>query len=205
LQALQVRARPIPGAGARSTFATAMQNWQAGGTLIDLGKEAMGAMLPIRILLFFMGAAVFFRLLGIWNGQFRRFFSDYRQRLKRQYAVKLMPRLSLGILTLAAGYGILILGVSFLIQYLVAPVYTFTEWVPAILVEWKDIQTAFWQVWQSAARLQEFNSPELSLIRFYGMLTSWFSAGAAVSLTVIWARWWAKRDRNDNISINSAL
>jgi hypothetical protein len=196
LQALQVTARPIPGAGARSIFATAMQNWSAGGTLIDLGKEAMGAMLPIRVLLFFAGLAVFFRLLSIWNGQFRHFFADYKQRLIRQYAIKLMPRLTIGILVLAAGYGVLTFMISWLITYLVAPVYTFTEWVPAILVEWKDIQTAFWQVWQSASRLQEFKSPELNHIRFYGMLTGWFSAGEALSITVLWVRWWARRKKD---------
>jgi hypothetical protein len=195
LQALQVTVRPIPGAGARSTFATAMQNWSAGGTLIDLGKEAMGAMLPVRVLLFFAGVAVFFRLLSIWNGQFRRFFADYKQRLLREYAIRLMPRLTIGILVLAVGYGALALMISWLISYLVEPVYTFTEWVPAILVEWKDIQTAFWQVWQNASRLQEFNSPELNHIRFYGMLTGWFSAGEALSATVLWVRWWARRKR----------
>lgn len=193
LQALQVTAKPIPGAGARSTFATAMENWSAGGTLIDLGKEAMGAMLPIRVLLFFAGVAVFFKLLSIWNGLFRRFFADYKQRLLRQYAVKLMPRLTIGILVLAAGYGVLTFVISWLITYLVEPVYTFTEWVPAILVEWKDIQKAFWQVWQGASRLQELRSPELNHIRFYGMLTGWFSAGAALSVTVMWVRWWARR------------
>jgi hypothetical protein len=195
LQALQVTARPIPGAGARSIFATAMENLSAGGTMIDLGKEAMGAMLPIRVLLFFAGLAVFFRLLSIWNGQFRSFFADYKQRLLRQYAIKLMPRLSLGILVLALGYGVLTFMISWLITYLVTPVYTFTEWVPAILVEWKDIQTAFWQVWQSASRLQELRSPELNHIRFYGMLIGWFSAGEALSATVMWVRWWARRKR----------
>lgn len=196
LQALQVTARPIPHAGARSTFTTAMQSWSPGGTLIDLGKEAMGAMLPIRVLLFFAGMAVFFRLLSIWNGQFKRFFADYRQRLLREYAIKLMPRLTVGILVLALGYGALVLLISWLISYLVEPVYTFTEWVPAILVEWKDIQTAFWQVWQNASRLQEFKSPELSHIRFYGMLTGWFSAGEALSVTVLWVRWWARRKKD---------
>ena len=193
LQALQVAARPIPGAGARSTFSTDMENWSAGGTMIDLGKEAMGAMLPVRVLLFFIGAALFFRLLALWNGQFKRFFAEYRQKLTRQYAVKLMPSLILGILALTIGYGVLTALISWLITYLVAPVYTFTEWVPAILVEWKDIQTAFWQVWQSAARLQELRSPELMRIRYFAMLTAWFSAITAITATMLWVRWWGKR------------
>ena len=200
LQAMQVTVRPIPGAGARSAFATDMEALSPGGTMIDLGKEAMGAMLPVRVLLFFMGTALFFKILGLWNKQFRQFFADYKQRLARQYAVKLMPRLILGILALALGYGVLTMLISWLITYLVAPVYTFTEWVPAILVEWKDIQTAFWQVWQGAARLQELRSPELMRIRYFAMLTAWFSAGAAVSITILWVRWWAKRDAAANIN-----
>ena len=64
LDALQVTARPVSGAGARASFLTDMETWQAGGTLIDLRKEAVGALLPLRVLLFVCGAAVFFRLLG---------------------------------------------------------------------------------------------------------------------------------------------
>lgn len=188
LQALQVSARPIPGAGARATFAAAMESWQAGGTLIDLGKEAMGALLPLRVLLFFLGGVVFFRLLGWWNGHFRHFFEEYRKRLVREYAVRLAPMLTLGIIGLALGYAALALGAATLIEYIVAPVYTFTEWVPAVLVEWKDIQTAFWQVWQGAARLTELRSPELSRIRYFAMIVAWASAGTAVCLTPLWVR-----------------
>jgi hypothetical protein len=115
-----------------------------------------------------------------------------------------MPRLTIGILVLAVGYGALALMISWLISYLVEPVYTFTEWVPAILVEWKDIQTAFWQVWQNASRLQELRSPELNHIRFYCMLTGWFSAGAALSVTVMWVRWWAKRKKASASTIDIA-
>jgi hypothetical protein len=165
-----------------------MEAWQAGGTLIDLGKESMGAVLPLRVLLFFLGSVVFFWLLSWWNGWFRRFFEEYRSRLVREYAVRLVPMLTLGIIGLALGYGALALGAATLIQYIVAPVYTFTEWVPAVLVEWKDIQTAFWQVWQGAARLTELNSPEFSRIRFFAMIVAWASAGAAVSLTALWVR-----------------
>lgn len=188
LDALQVTAQPVPGAGARATFKTDMENWQSGGTLIDLGKEGMGALLPLRVLLFFCGSVVFFRLLRYWNGRFRRFYGDYRQRLALEYAAKLMPRLAAGTLVLALGYALLTLGAAVLIRYIVAPVYTFPEWVPAVLVEWDDIQTTFWQVWQGAASLRELRSPELIRIRYFAMLTAWFSAGAAVALTSLWTR-----------------
>ncbi len=199
LQALMVTARPIPGAGARAAFAANMESWKSGGTLIDLGKEAMGALLPLRVLLFFAGITVFFRALSLWNGLARRFWAGYRRRLDREYAVKLMPRLVLELMALAAGYGALTLGAAMLIQYIVAPVYTFTEWVPAVLVEWQDIKEAFFKVWQAAAALQELRSTDLSRIRFFGMVTAWFSALAAVLLTALWTGWWAERGKKEHV------
>jgi len=193
LQALQVTARPLPGAGARSQFSKDMELWSAGGTLIDLAKESMGAMMPVRVLLFGLGCAVFFGLLGLWNRMFRRFFTDYRERLTNQYAIRLMPRLFMGLLTLSAGYIALALGAAALVSYIVEPVYTFTEWVPTVLVEWKDIQTAFWNVWQGAASLVELRSPQLCRIRYFAVITGWFSAFAAVTLALLAARLRADR------------
>ena len=188
LQALQATARPLRGAGARSAFSTAMQSWKAGGTLIDLGKEGMGALMPIRVLLFTAGCVLFFTLLGFWNGWTRRFAADYRRRLEGEYAVRLLPRLLAAIVGLLAGYALLAAGAAALVTYIVEPVYTFTEWVPAVLVEWKDIRTAFWQVWQGAASLQELRNPELCRIRYFAMVIGWFGAGAAILLAVLWYR-----------------
>ncbi len=193
LQALQVTARPLPGAGARAQFGKDMEQWSAGGTLIDLGKERMGALMPVRVLLFGLGCAAFFSLLRLWNRMFRRFFADYRTRLQNQYAVRLLPRLLLGVATLAVGYGVLAFGAALLVGYIVAPVYTFTEWVPAVLVEWKDIQTAFWNVWQGAASLMELRSPQLIRIRYFAVVTAWASAFAAVTLAILAARLKANR------------
>ncbi|MCE5342200.1 MAG: ABC transporter permease [Eubacteriales bacterium] len=186
LQALQVTARPVSGAGARSLFNKDMEIWYSDGTSIDLGKESMGAMLPVRVLLFFAGCVAFFRLLAVWSSRFQHFFADYRRRLSREYAVRLMPRLIIGVLTLAAGYGILALVAAVLVRYIVEPVYMFTEWVPTVLVEWKDIQTAFWNVWRGAAGLRELRSPQMCRLRYFATLTGWFSAAAAVAFTALW-------------------
>jgi len=193
LDALQVTARPVAGAGARAAFTSDMQSWQAGGTLIDLRKEGMGALLPLRVLLFFFGCAVFFRLLALWKGRLHRFIKDYQARLHLEYALKLMPRLLGGILLLALGCCALAFGAAALINYIVAPVYTFPEWVPSVLVEWDDIRTAFWQVWQGAASLRELRSPELIRLRYFAMLTAWGSAAAAVLCTGLWARFRGNR------------
>ena len=198
LDALQVTARPVSGAGARASFLTDMETWQAGGTLIDLRKEAIGALLPLRVLLFVCGAAVFFRLLGVWVRRLQWFVADIKERLRLEYAQKLAPRLLAGALLFTLAGGLLALGAGVLIRYIVAPVYTFPEWVPAVLVDWGDIQTTFWQVWQDQAGLMELRSPELIRIRYFGMLTAWFSAAAAVVLASLWARFLRGQTRHSS-------
>ena len=188
LDALQVTALPVSGAGARAILKTDLENWQAGGTLIDLRKEGTGALMPLRVLLFFCGCAVLFRLLGIWTRRMRLFISDCRQRLRLEYLQKLLPRMLAKSFLFTLGGGVLLLGAAGLISYIVAPVYTFPEWVPAVLVEWEDIRSTFWQVRQGAASLMELRSPELIRIRYFAMVTGWCSAAAAVLLTCLWVR-----------------
>ena len=200
LQALEVAALPIAGGGAHAMFQTDMNSWCGEGTLIDLAKERMGAMLPFRVLVFFLGGGLFFSLLHVWTGKSKAFFVDYRTRLELEYAQKLMPRLALGIILMLAGYTCLVVGAAALVYMLIEPVYTFTEWVPAVLVEWKEIQAAFWRVWQSAACLQELRSPQLCRIRYFAMLTAWCSAIVAVVCTSLWVRvcvYWKGKKVND--------
>ena len=61
------------------------------------------------------------------------------------------------------------------------PVFTFPEWVPAVLVEPADIQTAFWNVWQTPATVVEYRTPELLRLRFLREVMAW-SCGAAALL-----------------------
>jgi len=186
LDALQVTAKPVSGAGARATFKEDLESWCAGGTLIDLSKESMSSLLALRVLLFFIGGSVFFFLLGIWKKRLRCFIGDYKERLQMEYARILAPRLLLGtLLAMLTGLALLFAALA-LITYIVAPVYTFPEWVPAVLVEWDDIQSAFWQVWQGAASLRELRSPELIRIRYFGMVISWCSAITACLLLWLW-------------------
>ena len=86
----------------------------------------------------------------------------------------LTPLLALGYLVCAAV-------LAWLFTRLVEPVYTFPEWVPAVLVEPKDIQTAFWNVWQTSATVVEYRTPELLRLRFLREVMAW-SCGAAALL-----------------------
>ena len=69
---------------------------------------------------------------------------------------------------------------------LIQPVFTFPEWVPAVLVEPKDIAAAFWNVWQDTATVMELRTPELLRARFYSRLMGWACGFGALALGCLW-------------------
>lgn len=185
LDSLMVEGKPIPGKGAPTTFAADVRKWVSGGTFINLGKERMGATLWLRVLLFAVGMAVALKWIGWMNRRASRGIKRYKEALQHRYPSELMLPL-LGVLfLLAVGYLLGLIVVAVLMNFIIEPVYTFTEWIPAVLVEWQEIAAAFWKVWQPASTLMELRSPELIRIRFLALMVQVFSAGAVVLLLVL--------------------
>ena len=189
LDALQVEAAPRIGVGASVSFSTVCGTWQQGGTVIDLGKEGMAATLWLRVLLCLAGATALLRLIGWLNGQVRSYAKQYRQQLQVSYALSLMPQLAGMILLFCLGYGGAAALAAVLMNVIIQPVYTFPEWIPAVLVEWEDIAAAFWKVWQTSATLREMRSPEILRLRYFTLLIQGCSAATGVLL----ALWYARR------------
>lgn len=195
LDALQVEGEPIPGTGASVAFKTTVTGWQSDGTFIDLGKESMGAWLWLRVLLFLVGMMLALRFVSWLNHRVSYFFRQAKERLQRIYAVKLFPWMAGQVLMLLLGYGAAVLSAAMMLQMMIEPVYTFPEWVPAVLVEWDDIATAFWNVWQGNAVIQLLRSPELLRLQFLTLLVDGMSALAGVVLGMMYARWIGSRVR----------
>ena len=180
LTALVYEARPVQGAGGWSAFQTAAQKL-GDGTTISLIKERMNAAMPMRMLFTLLGMAL--ALWGVrWmNRRSARFAAAYHDRLQTQYAARLVGFAAGRLLLLALGYVACAAALAWLFTRLVEPVYTFPEWVPAVLVEPKDIQTAFWNVWQTSATVVEYRTPELLRLRFLREVMAW-SCGAVALL-----------------------
>ena len=180
LTALVYEARPVQGAGGWSAFQAASQKLGE-GTTISLVKERMNAAMPMRMLVPLCGLA-----RAQWGGRWmirRRagFAGACRERLQTQYAARLMGFAVGRLVLLALGYLACAAALAWLFTRLVEPVYTFPEWVPAVLVEPKDIQTAFWNVWQTSATVVEYRTPELLRLRFLREVMAW-SCGAVALL-----------------------
>ena len=180
LTALVYEARPVQGAGGWSAFQTASQKLGE-GTTISLVKERMNAAMPMRMLFTLCGMAMALWGVRRMNRRSARFAAAYHDCLQTQYAAHLVGFAAVRLLLLALGYLACAAALAWLFTRLVEPVYTFPEWVPAVLVEPKDIQTAFWNVWQSSATVVEYRTPELLRLRFLREVMAW-SCGAAALL-----------------------
>ena len=80
-------------------------------------------------------------------------------------------------------------------QYLIEPVYTFPEWIPAVLVEWEEIANAFWKCWQTPATLMELRSPEFMRLRFFGLMIQLASAACGITLALLYGRLRTREER----------
>lgn len=203
LDALLVEASPMPGMGASVSFRTVCSTWQTGGTFIDLGKESMAATLWLRVLIFLVGMTCVLCLITWLNARVRGYVQHYHVHLQQRYAVQLLPQLLGRILLFILGYAVSALLLAGLMNYIIQPVYTFPEWIPAVLVEWRDMADAFWKVWQTSATLRELRTPQLLRLRYFTLLIQGSSAATGVLLALRYARLRKKASRPANNAENS--
>lgn len=159
--------RTVPGKGAYSKLKNVLGNWQEGGTIYNLSKEKHRSLLPVRWGLSAIGVlalSLLLRLLRIFS---KRLILHEKRKLEYSYFQRLLP------IWVIKGIGMLILWavwialVYLLLNFTIYPVYIFPEWVPSVLVEWSDINTAFWNNRQDVSKLVEYRIPALIQLRFY--------------------------------------
>ncbi|MEG0513011.1 MAG: ABC transporter permease [Clostridia bacterium] len=183
MKLLVYEASPVKGAGGWTAFESAVKSLSmGGGTAISLSKERMNATMPARMLGILCGLAVMLYVLSLLGRAFRTFMRRYRERLMVTYAARMLWWTFWRGALLLLGYAACALVLAQLFVWLLEPVYTFPEWVPAVLVEPKDIQNAFWNVWQKPASAVEYRTPELLRLRFFRELCGWTAGLAALLL-----------------------
>lgn len=186
--ALCLTARPVPGAGGWSAFEAATAGLNVKGTATSLPKEKMNAALPLRVLICLFGMMALWFAVRALNARATRTYLAYRDRLRGQYAVRLLPWLLVRAVPLLVGYAACAWLFAQVFMALVEPVYTFPEWIPKVLVEPKDIGEAFWNVWTKQAGLVEMRSPQLLRIRFYQLLMGWACGTMGIAGAMLAAR-----------------
>ncbi|NLO84065.1 MAG: ABC transporter permease [Clostridiales bacterium] len=188
LTELIYEAEPIKGAGGWAAFQNGIQSFGAAGTTISLSKERMNAAMPLRLLLVICGMVIGLFFLRLLNRSFLELAASYKTKLVTNYAKNLLWWVGWRGLILLIGYVVCVYALAQLFVLLINPVYTFPEWIPAILVEPKDIQNAFWNVWQKPATAAAWRTPELLRLQFFRELIAWSCGACALILGSIWGR-----------------
>ncbi len=191
--ALIVEAAPLPGVGASVSFSGVCSLWRSGGSFIDLGKEAVGAAIWARVLVFIIGVIALVKGIRWINGRVQVAMAWHRRALQRRYAMQLLPQTIGLVLMLLLGYAVAAGLAALLLDFILQPVYVYPECVPAVLVEWDEIQRTFWQVQQSAASFRELRTPELLRLRYFAGLIR-ISCAAMATLMCLLLR---KHDPSD--------
>ena len=170
-----VSALPVKGGGARVAFKTSMDSFAPSGSLWDLNREAVGATLVLRVFLFIAGLTALILAIRFLNKAVLRFADSYQSRLRRAYALRLLPWFIWRTLLFAIGYGACAGLFALLVGYILEPVYIFPEWIPTVLVEWKDINEAFWKVWQQDAQVMSLRSSQVMRLKFFTTVLQWMT------------------------------
>jgi hypothetical protein len=167
LDTLTVSGKPIKGMGADTAFPDIAGGWKSGGNYYNLNREAEYSLLTARILGFFIGMWICVSLIKRWTYFMRRAVERYRTKLELEYASRIICPLLLKLLGGAVGYLLLSGAVLSLIWFLIAPVMTFTDWIPSVLVDPREIIDLFWAINARNAAPVLLRSPQVLYARHY--------------------------------------
>ncbi len=184
LDTLTMYALPTAAAGLDQSFVSVMEPLWGEGSFYNLKKQVMGATILPRLMVFAFGMALVLRLLkGLrWMG--KRFMEQLLEMNRHMYLGRLLPRAiwRFGLLAICAA--VLLLLTYALFSFAIAPVYTFTEWVPESLVEWSAIRAVFWNLAERAACPVVVQTPSAVRIALWGGFVRWGTILVLLSLAL---------------------
>lgn len=168
LSTMVMYALPTVQNGLDQSFQTLAASAWGEGSFYNLSRQRMGALLLTRCIAFAFGMAVLFRLLGLLRRWAARCWARISQLRGRYYARRWLMPAAWRVLSVLLGAAALLAAVYGLLCLLIAPVYSFTEWVPESLVELSALEKVFWDRVSSAAQLVRLNTPEVARTAFWG-------------------------------------
>lgn len=192
-QTLTLSARPVEGSGAANRFAKDMESLCSGGESHLLSKERARAMLPLRLLAVAVGLCAVFSLARWCKVLVLGWYQAEKIRLESSYLPGLLPRMALEALAVLGMAGAMLLGLWGLVQLALEPVYTFPEWIPAVLVEWSDISETFWVNQTSANRVISLRTSQSLTLDFFRRAMTALCGLTALMLAKFYGQWRGRR------------
>ena len=170
---------PKGGSGTRAGLARTLSEWQK-GQAIDLVKEKYRATLPLRVLLCGLGLVFSALALKLAARVSSRLVAKARSWLETEYFVRLIPRYLVVALAMALMFSAGLALLLFSFTQLLSVVYVFPEWVPAILVEPRELIKTFWDNRSQASSLLSLRSRELLQLQALHSYLRWLCVALAL-------------------------
>ncbi|MDO5022822.1 MAG: ABC transporter permease [Eubacteriales bacterium] len=155
------------GQGAYKKIKSSLEGVQSGGTLYNISKEKQRSLLPIRWGIGFIAILILNVLYKMLIALSKQQFESEKDKLNDKYFQSLLPIWTIKAVLVILMWVVWLFAVYMVLQFMVEPVYVFTEWVPATLVEWADINTAFWNNRNDVTGIVELRTPTIIELRFY--------------------------------------
>lgn len=150
-----------------------LKTWQPGGSFYNYDKLALGAVMPIRWVVLFMGVALLLSLLARLNAAAWGRVCLYADRLKTRYARDMLAGMIASALLMLLGYAALAGAAFALAKFSIDPLYVFTEWVPEVLVELSSIAKRFWSLNDANAAAVRYVSRSCCVLETGRALLRW--------------------------------
>ena len=150
-----------------------LKTWQPGGSFYNYDKLALGAAMPIRWAVLFVGVALLLSLLARLNAAAWGRVCLYADRLKTRYARDMLAGMIASALLMLLGYAALAGAAFALAKFSIDPLYVFTEWVPEVLVELSSIAKRFWSLNDTNAAAVRYVSRSCCVLETGRALLRW--------------------------------
>ena len=121
-----------------------LKNWSSSGSFYNLSKLKMGATLPVRWIIVFLGIKTLLVLAERANRWVAKQIEMFRNELQRCYFFQIFGRVIWKMIVALIAYCILAMGMFGIVRIAVQPMYVFGEWIPESIVELTSIIDCIW-------------------------------------------------------------
>lgn len=121
-----------------------LKNWSSSGSFYNLSKLKMGATLPVRWIIVFLGIKTLLVLAERANRWVAKQIEMFRNELQRCYFLQILGRVIWKMIVALIAYCILAMGMFGIVRIAVQPMYVFGEWIPESIVELTSIVDCIW-------------------------------------------------------------
>jgi len=182
LDTLTLRAIPIQSAEAMATFQRIASELSPKGTFYNSIREKTGATFLVRLVLCGFYFVLLHAALRHLATSVKRFRKECARRFQRAYLSQTLPFIFINAAWRFVALAAIITAAAAVLVILVQPVYVYTDYIPSVLVEPKEIIKTFWNAQSKEASRIVYHTVSANRMKFFAGLSRWGSILALYGL-----------------------